>query len=87
MITLTDYFKEHAYKSKYTGGERVFGYYNKIPVMGVVAWDHLLNAATGPEVCLWLDLPIVIDGKPLNAVRILTKDVKLVRGIEHIKDE
>lgn len=55
--------------------------------MGVVAWDHLLNAETGPEVCLWLDLPVVIDGKPLNAVRILTKDVKLVRGLEHIKDE
>ena len=87
MITLTDYFREHAYKSKYQGGERVFGYYKEIPVMGVIAWDHLLNAATGPEVCLCLDLPIVIDDKPVNTVRILTKDVKLVKGIEHIKDD
>jgi hypothetical protein len=78
MKNLTQYFQEHAYQSKYKGGERVFGYYNKTPVMGTVAWDNLLNPDTGPEVCLCLDLPIVVEGKTLNYVRILTAEVKPV---------
>ncbi len=75
MGTLTDYFNRIAYKPKYEGGERVFGHYNKIPFIGTVGQDRMVNGIT-PELVIHLDLPIVIDSKATTVIIVQHKDIK-----------
>jgi hypothetical protein len=39
MGNQTDYFEKIGYKPKYHIGDRVFGYWNKIPFVGTVGND------------------------------------------------
>lgn len=75
MATLTDYFTSIAYKPKYFLGDRVFGYYNKIPFIGSVGNDRIVGNE-GPTITIHLDLPLVIDKKLRHVIIVKHKDIK-----------
>ncbi len=75
MGNLADYFDRIAYKPKYAGGERVFGYHNKIPFIGTVGQDRMVNGVT-PEVVVHLDLPMVIDSVAKTVIIVQHKEIK-----------
>jgi hypothetical protein len=75
MGNLTSYFEKNAYKPKYQIGDRVFGRWNKIPFVGSVGNDRVINN-DGPEITIHLDLPIKHDEKIYNFIIVKHKDVK-----------
>lgn len=76
MGSLTDYFNaSHTYKPVYQIGDRVFGYYQKIPFVGSVGNDRVVSES-GPEVTIHLDLPIKLDTKVCNIIVVRHKDIK-----------
>lgn len=82
MGTQTDYFNKIGYKHKYDIGDRVFGKWNKIPFIGTVGNDRLINHEIGPEVTIHLDLPIRIDGVYKSFIIVKHKDIKRLTQIE-----
>lgn len=76
MGTQTDYFDRIGYKAKYNIGDRVFGYWNKIPFVATVGNDRQLNERDGPEISVHLDLPIKFQGAIYNFLIVKHKDVK-----------
>ena len=42
MASLAEYFEKNRYKPKYFLGDRVFGYWNKIPFIGTVGNDTVI---------------------------------------------
>jgi len=70
------YFKANRYMGKYNLGDRVFGYWNKIPFMGSVGNDSVINEQEGPRVSIHLDLPIRVDGKIKTVIIVKPKDIK-----------
>jgi uncharacterized protein involved in tellurium resistance len=81
MGTQTDYFNRIGYKHTYDMGNRVFGYYNKIPFVGTVGNDRKINNIDGPEITIHLDLPICKDGKILTVIIVKHKDIKRLKEI------
>lgn len=76
MGTQTDYFNKIGYKSKYSIGDRVFGYWNKIPFVGTVGNDTLINEIEGPRISIHLDLPIKYNNELKNFIIVKHKDIK-----------
>lgn len=76
MATLTDYFKRIGYKHVYDIGDRVEGKWNKIPFVGSVGNDRLVNEDRGPEVTIHLDLPIKYKGVIHYILVVKHKDIK-----------
>lgn len=77
MSSLTDYFAKRAYIPKYHLGDRVFGYWNKIPFIGTVGVDRILSPGGKPEIVIMLDLPIVTKDKTVNkTIKVTHKDIK-----------
>lgn len=76
MGTQTDYFNRIGYKPKWFIGDRVFGHWNKIPFVGTVGNDRLLNDRDGPEIVVHLDLPIKYKDKVHNMIIVKHKDIK-----------
>ncbi len=76
MGTQTDYFNRIGYKPKWFIGDRVFGHWNKIPFVGTVGNDRMLNERDGPEITVHLDLPIKYNDKVHNMLIVKHKDVK-----------
>lgn len=76
MGSLTDYFNSRAYEPKYHLGDRVFGRWNRIPFIGTVGVDHIVSLERGPEVAIFLDLPIVKDGTTHSIIVVKHKDIK-----------
>lgn len=76
MGTQTDYFDRIGYKPKWYLGDRVFGYWNKIPFVGTVGNDRLINHTDGPEITIHLDLPIKFDKQIRHVVIVKHKDIK-----------
>ena len=72
----TNYFEAKAYKHTYDIGDRVFGYWNKIPFIGSVGNDRFVNETYGPEVTIHLDLPIKIDDVVRNIIVVKHTDIK-----------
>jgi hypothetical protein len=54
----TDYFDRIGYKPTYFIGDRVIGKWNKIPFVGTVGNDRQINLINGPEIVIFLDLPL-----------------------------
>ena len=79
MGTQTDYFERIGYKPKYFLGDRVFGYWNKIPFVATVGNDRLLNHTDGPEIVVHLDLPIKFEDKIYNMLIVKHKDVRVYK--------
>jgi hypothetical protein len=76
MASQTDYFNKIGYKGIYQIGDRVFGKWNKIPFIGSVGNDRLINNITGPEITIHLDLPIKYKDTIHGIVIVKHKDIK-----------
>ena len=76
MGNQTDYFNRIGYKPKYHLGDRVFGYWNKIPFIGSVGNDTVINELEGPRITIHLDLPIKFQNKINDIVVVKHKDIK-----------
>lgn len=76
MASLTDYFNRIAYKPKYFIGDRVFGYWNKIPFIGTVGNDTDKIGGEDPRVSIHLDLPIKYEDKVYNILFVTHDDIK-----------
>jgi hypothetical protein len=76
MGNQTDYFNRIGYKPQWYIGDRVFGHYKKIPFVGTVGNDRLINNIDGPEVIVHLDLPLKVDNKHKSFIIVKHKDIK-----------
>lgn len=85
MGTQTDYFDKIGYKPKYFIGDRVFGHWNKIPFVGTVGNDRVINHTDGPEITIHLDLPIKHKDTIKNFLIVKHKDVKLLVDFDNDK--
>lgn len=77
MGNQTDYFERIGYNPKYFLGDRVFGHWKKIPFVGTVGNDTVIDN-TGPRITVHLDLPIVLDKQVHNIVIVTHKDINLL---------
>jgi hypothetical protein len=77
MSTLTEQFEKNPYKPKYRIGDRVFGYYNKIPFVATVGNDRTkVGGDPNPEVVVHLDLPLKYKNVIYNLLILKHKDIK-----------
>ena len=76
MSSLTEYFAKNAYKPKYFLGDRVFGYWRKVPFIGTVGNDRNKVGSEEPEVTILLDLPILLTGETHSVIIVKHKDIK-----------
>ena len=81
MGNQTDYFNKIGYKPKYYIGDRVFGYYKKIPFVGTVGNDRLVSEVIGPEITVHLDLPMKVDKEIKTFIIVKHKDIKRLKDI------
>lgn len=76
MGNQSDYFERIGYKPKYFIGDRVFGKWNKIPFIGTVGNDTVINETEGPRISIHLDLPIKFNDTIHNIIIVKHKDIK-----------
>jgi hypothetical protein len=79
MPTLAEYFKANRYSGKYSIGDRVIGKWNKIPFVGTVGNDTLINELEGPRISVCLDLPIKYKDEIHRVIIVKHKDVTLFK--------
>jgi hypothetical protein len=82
MATYADYFSDVTYKPQYYLGDRVRGFYGegqKIPFSGTVAVDHQPYVGKLPSVKVFLDLPLMVDGKMLTMVSVEHDSVQMLK--------
>jgi hypothetical protein len=77
MSTLAEYFAANRYRAKWSIGDRVCGKWNKIPFVGTVGNDTLINEKEGPRVSVHLDLPIKFQDQVYNFIFLKPNDIKL----------
>ena len=75
MPSLAEYFKANRYSGKYSIGDRVIGKWNKIPFIGSVGNDTVINLVEGPRISIHLDLPIRFKGIIYNVIIVKHKDI------------
>ena len=71
----SDYIDLRGYKPTYYIGDRVFGHWNKIPFVGTVGNDRIIDN-TGPHLTIQPDLPIMFKGKIHNIITVKHRAVK-----------
>jgi hypothetical protein len=74
MGTLAEYFAANRYVSQYEIGTRLFGRWNKIPFVGTVGNDRVIDK-TGPQVTIHLDLPIRFEQQVRNVIVVKHRDI------------
>lgn len=79
MSNLTQYFEHKAYQPTWSIGDRVAGKWNKIPFVGTVGNDTVINETQGPQVSVHLDLPIKHNKQIHNIIIVKPKDLKEYR--------
>ena len=79
MGNQTDYFERIGYKPTWYIGDRVFGYWNKIPFVGTVGNDTLINMIEGPRVTVHLDLPIKFNENVHNMIIVKPTELKVFK--------
>lgn len=79
MGNQTEYFERIGYKPEYLIGDRVFGYWNKIPFAGTVGNDTLISLVEGPRISVHLDLPIKYEGIVKTMLIVKHKDIKRMK--------
>jgi len=77
MASLAEYFKANRYTGKYKIGDRVIGKWNKVPFVGTVGNDTLINEIEGPRISVHLDLPIKYKNVVYNVLIVKHKDIRL----------
>lgn len=75
-MTLSEYFEQNRYKPKWLIGDRVEGKWNGIPFVGSVGNDTLVNENEGPRVSVFVDLPILHNGKVYSIITTKPKELK-----------
>ena len=75
MGNQTDYFERIGYRPKYWIGDRVFGKWNKIPFIGTVGNDTVINEIEGPRISIHLDLPVKYNNTIHNVIIVKHKDI------------
>ena len=70
----TEYFERIGYRPTYWIGDRVFGHWNKIPFVGTVGNDTVIDN-TGPGISIHLDLPIRYKGVIRNIIIVQHRDI------------
>ena len=53
----------------------MFGYYHKIPFVGTVGNDSMVNELEGPKVSVHLDLPIKYADRVHNVIIVTHKEI------------
>lgn len=81
MGSQTDYFERIGYQPKYHLGDRVFGKWNKIPFVGSVGNDRVINN-NGPEITIQLDLPIKYNNVIHNVIVVKHRDITKLKEIK-----
>jgi hypothetical protein len=79
MPNYAEYFARTGYCATYQIGDRVTGRWNKIPFTGTVGNDRLVNATTGPEITVHLDLPVRYQDQTINIIVVQHTDVRLLK--------
>jgi len=82
MPNYAEYFEKNRYKAKYDIGDRVFGYYNKIPFVGTVGNDTLISEIEGPRISIFVDLPIKVDKEYRSIIIVKHKDIKRLKSMD-----
>ena len=75
MGNLTEYFERIGYKPTWFIGDRVFGYWNKIPFVGTVGNDTKINDIEGPRISIHLDLPLKHNGNVLWLIIVTHREI------------
>jgi len=78
MSNLTEYFERKNAdlpKPRYNSGDRVFGHWNTIPIMGSVIRD------TKPTVLVHSDLPVQFEGNVHYVLSVKQSDVTKLKEI------
>jgi hypothetical protein len=81
MGTQTDYFNRIGYKPKYSIGDRVFGFWKKIPFVGTVGNDRCIDGIN-PEITIHLDLPIQLTGQLYSFIIVKHNNVRPLKEIK-----
>lgn len=76
MANYAEYFERERYRAKYQIGDRVFGYYQKIPFVGSVGNDRYISDERGPEVTIHLDLPLKTKNGICSIIIVKHRDIK-----------
>lgn len=76
MPGYAEYFERNRYKPKYFIGDRVFGYWQKIPFIGTVGNDNLVSEAEGPRISVFLDLPMMTKDGPRSLLIVKHRDIR-----------
>lgn len=76
MPNYAEYFEKHRPKPVWHIGDRVSGKWNKIPFIGSVGNDNMVNETEGPRVSIHLDLPIKYKDKVYTVIFVKQKDIK-----------
>ena len=76
MASMAEFFLKNRYQGSYEFGERVFGYWNKIPFIGSVGTDSVVSEEEGPRITVTLDLPIQFENKIYNVIIVKHKDIE-----------
>ena len=77
MSTLAEYFAKHRPVARYHIGDRVEGFFKKIPWVGTVGSDTMRSEIEGPMVSVHLDLPFKVDGVVYQYIRVKYKELRL----------
>ena len=76
MGSQTEYFERVGYRPTYFIGDRVIGKWNKIPFVGSVGNDTMINEIEGPRISIHLDLPIKYMDKVYTVIFVKHRDIK-----------
>lgn len=79
MVSYADYFKKNRYQPKYFLGDRVFGRWNKIPFVGTVGNDSVVDPDIAPQTSVFVDLPIQYSGQTHHIIWLDTKNLKKLK--------
>ena len=80
MPNYAEYFEKHRPKPVWYIGDRVHGKWNKIPFIGTVGNDTMINETEGPRVSIHLDLPIKYKDRIYNIIFVKQKDIKKLQA-------
>lgn len=87
MVSLADYFAKNRHVAKYAFGQRVFGYWNKIPFVGAIGLDTVINETIGPQFVIHLDLPIRFADVTYNVIVDKQSNFKKITKLIEMKEE
>jgi len=82
MASLAEYFAQHRYQGVYDLGDRVFGHWNKIPFVGTVGNDSVVNELEGPRITVHLDLPLKFEDVLYTMLIVKHKQVSRLRELD-----